>query len=411
MADRTAPGGAQYWTAALLWESCRRHPRPEVVRQALDRGADPDLALDAAARHRLTGLLWRSLSAAGVSELLGDRRQWLADVAEVHRLEAVLLLPAAVRSAVTPLTDAGYEPVVMKGPAVAARYPAPGLRRMGDIDILLPRADHAGAVRVLGDAGWRVARPSARDHYDTVLTHPEVPALALELHYGLEAWYERVTRLDPQELWESRVTIDCMGTKAFGLPLPQELVVLAAHAGKPFHGFEELIWIADLAMITGDAAEHGRPVDWDQVVSLAERGRCTTVVSCALALARRAGVEVPDALLPLPTRGWRAAALEPLVGITWPLVHDDISTFHLRFALADSFGRRLALLAGSGHGAGLEGHLRYSIGAPLHAARTLVRLRRRRNTTVGRPGKGPAGPSGARSQAADFPGPQVSGVQ
>lgn len=379
MADAPTATDSRYWTAILLWESCRRHGRAEVVEEALDRGADLDLAVEAAARHRLTSLLWRVLSTAGRTEALGERRQWLADVAEVYRFEAALLLPAAVRSAVTPLTDAGYEPVILKGPAVAARYPEPGLRRMGDIDILLPEDDHVGALRALDSAGWRVTRPRRRDRYDSILIHPDVPALALELHYGLEAWYERVTTLDPYDLWESRVPIDCLGTKAFGLPLAHEIVALAAHAGKPFHGFSELIWIADLAMVTGHSVELGRPVDWDEVAALARRNCCITVVASALALARRVGVGVPEDLLPLPTSGWRAAALEPLLGVMWPLDHEHISTFHLRFALADSFGRRLALQMGSGHGAGLEGRLRYAVGAPLLAVRTLLRLRRRRS--------------------------------
>ena len=55
-------------------------------------------------------------------------------------MEAVLLIPRALALAVRPLTDAGLEPVVFKGPAVAARYPKPGLRPMEDIDLLLPRA-------------------------------------------------------------------------------------------------------------------------------------------------------------------------------------------------------------------------------------------------------------------------------
>jgi hypothetical protein len=379
MADPRGPAEVRRWTALLLWEACRRQVRGEAVREALDSGADPRLAVEVALEHRIVSLLWRALDSAGRSEVLGDMRTWLADVCEVHRLEAALLVPRALETAVTPLTDAGFEPVILKGPAVAARYPQPGLRRMEDIDLLLPRGAHAGALRALEASGWRVVRPRGRDRYDTVLSHPEVPSLALELHYGLEAWYERVTVLDPAELWERREPIECMGTKAFGLPLGDELVVLAAHAGKPFHGFHQLVWIADLAMLTGHAAELGRGVDWEQVDRLARRGRCTTVVACALALARRAGVPVPEGLLPLPTKGWRSLALEPLLGPMWPLEHYRISTFHMRFALADSLWRRLVLLAGCGHGKTLEGRLEYSVWAPARAVRTLVRLHRRQS--------------------------------
>ena len=87
--------------------------------------------------------------------------------------------------------------------------------------------------------------------------------------------------------------------------------MLAAHAGKPHHGFVRLMWIADLAMIVGDAARHGAPVDWDRVRAVAGAARCVTVVGAALELARRAGVDAPTGLFPLPTR---AGAATPCAG-------------------------------------------------------------------------------------------------
>lgn len=366
-----------YWTAALLWESCRRRTRVDAVEDALRQGADPHAALSAAMSHRVAALLWRTLASAGQTSALGDEEERLRAIADVHRYQAVLLLPEAVRRAVTPLTDAGLEPVVLKGPALAARYPEPGLRQMEDIDLLLPPADHTRAVRALESRGWSVARPSARDRYDAVLCHPGVPSLALELHYGLEAPYERVTRLDAVELWNHRVPIDCLGTPAFGLPLEQEIVMLAAHSGKPYHGFSRLIWIADLGMVIGYADDHGVRVDWESVRDVAGRGRCATVVGTALALADRVGVDAPPDLLHVPTSGWRAAALVPVLDATWPVAQSEISTFHLRFAMVDSLWRRSVLVVGSGHGMPLARRIWFSLVAPVQALRRLKKLRRR----------------------------------
>ncbi|HEX9549347.1 MAG TPA: hypothetical protein VF942_18540 [Acidimicrobiales bacterium] len=36
---------------------------------------------------------------------------------------------------------------------------------------------------------------------------------------------------------------------AFGLPIEEELLALAAHAGKPFHQFQHLIWSVDIAVV------------------------------------------------------------------------------------------------------------------------------------------------------------------
>ena len=354
---RRADGGPTVTehTARLLWEACRRDPDPASVRRALSGGADLARAVTAASEHRIGPLLWRALGAAGHLHALGPDRPVLGALADAFRMEALLLLPRAVALAVRPLTEAGLEPVVFKGPAVAARYPEPGLRPMEDIDLLLPRADHRHALDALRRAGWQVARAGGGDLYDTALTHPEVPSLFLELHYGLEGTSQRVTALDPGRLWACRRPLLCAGTPAFGLPPAEELVVLAAHAGKPHHGFVRLMWMADLAMIVGDAATRGAPVDWDRVRAVAGAARCVTVVGAALELARRAGVDAPRGLFPLPSRGWRGDAMRRLLSVTWPLTHLELPGYQLNYSLTDARARRvkiLLVLLASGHGVG-----------------------------------------------------------
>lgn len=368
-------------TARLLWESCRRHVDVAAVQRALDDNADVARAVDRAARNRVLALLWRALEEAGRLDALGVLRAEVADRVELERIDALLLVPHALGLAVGPLVGAGLEPVVLKGPAVAERYPGPGLRPMDDIDLLLPAGQHAPAVRHLRAAGWTVVRPEARDHYDTVLAHPESGRLALELHYGLEAGHERSGALDPAALWARRVPSRSMGVDAFGLPLTDELVMLCMHAAKPFHGFSRLLWIADLAMVCGHAAEAGSPVDWPEVAALAHRAGGATAVAAALALARRLGVDSPGERFPLPARGWRAAALSNLLDPMWPLDRARISTFHLRYALVDDWRRRVGLLLGSGHGMSPGDRARFTAGIPLAAARRWVTLQRQGQTS------------------------------
>jgi hypothetical protein len=336
----------------LLWEACRRDPDPAAFRRALADGADIDRALAAALEHRIAPLLWRAFGAAEARHRLGTNRAVLCDMADTSRMEAILLIPRAVALAVRPLTDAGLEPVVFKGPAVAARYPEPGLRPTEDIDLLLPRRHHQHAMTALAGAGWRVVRPGGAGRSETVLVHHEVPPLSLVLHDGLEGMSQRGTALDPETLWERRLPIACAGTPAFGLPLADELVVLAAHGRKRHHGFARLALVADLAMIVGDASERGTPVDWERVRALAAAAHCQTVVAAALALARRAGVDPPAGLFTLPTRGWRGVAVDQLVSATWPLSHSDLPGYHLNYALTDAPAQRLKILLvllASGH--------------------------------------------------------------
>jgi hypothetical protein len=351
--------GAPEQTSRLLWESCRRDPDASAVRRAIEEGADANLAVAAASEHGIEPLLLRALSAAGACDALGPHREVLRAVADARRMEALLLIPAAVAQAVQPLSEAGLMPLVFKGPAVASRYPEPGLRPMGDIDLLLPVADHRRALDVLLEVGWRVVREPGSAHYDTVLVHDLVPSLFLELHFGLEPRAERLTSLDAATLWERRVRVSCAGTSAFGLSQADELVVLAAHAGKPFHGFTRLVWIADFAMIIGDAVERGSPIEWEDVRAAAERARCTTVVGAALRLARHAGVNAPLDLFPLPTHGWRGQTLQQLLSVTWPLTMHDLHRYQLTYALTDAPAKRLrSLLLPIRNWHGLEMRLR-----------------------------------------------------
>ena len=347
-------GAGTAGTARLLWEACRRDPAPEAIWAALGAGAAPRRVVELAAAHGLVPLLRRALAAAGALDEFGPAREVLDTAADAFKMEALLLLPSAVSLAVRPLTEVGLEPVVMRGPAVARRYPEPGLRPMGDIDVLLPESDHFRALAALRGAGWRVARPTATDLYDTVLTHPEVPTLLLELHYGLERNTQRLTKLDPLALWALRRPMDCAGTPAFGLPLTEELVVMAAHAGKPFHHFGRLLWIADLAMIVGDAARQGAAIDWDALRVVADRARCRTVLTVALAMAQRAGVVVPPGLVELPEGERHRPVMRQLLSVDWPLVSGEFDGFRrdYRLSMADRRAQRAKLrlvLAASKH--------------------------------------------------------------
>jgi len=366
------------WTATLLWEACRREPRADSFRRAFAGGADIGWAVSAASEQRIGPLLWRALGAAGSLDALGPDGAALGRVANASRMEALLLLPRAVALAVRPLTDAGLEPVVFKGPAVAARYPEPGLRPMDDIDLLLPQADHRHALDALGHAGWQVARPGGRDTNATVLTHREVPSFFLEVHYALEGASHRVTALDPGTLWAMRQPLECAGTSAFGLPPAEELVVLAAHAGGPHHRFVRLVWMADLAMIVGAAATHGEVVDWDRVRAVAGAARCVTVVGATLEMARRAGLDAPAGLFPLPTRGRRGDAMRRLLSVTWPLTNLELPGWQLRYALTDARAQRVKIFfAHFVRGHGIRARARRVAGLPPRAVPRARSPRRR----------------------------------
>jgi hypothetical protein len=338
---------AETTTSSLLWEVCRPEPSIAAIRLAADGNIDPARTASAAIDHGVGPLLWRALGLADRQSRLDEWGETVQAEAELLRCQATLLLPLAVAAAIGPLADAGLEPLVFKGPALSTRYPAPGLRPMGDIDLILPATDHAKAVATLGTSGWTVVQRPGRLHYDTFLVHPEVPGLAVELHHELNAWNDRPNGLRAADLWDRRVRIDCLGTPAFGLPVEDELVALAAHAGKPYHCFSRLIWIADLAVVVAHAVAAGG-VDWDLVRYRTRGARCQTVVAVGLVQAGRLGVEAPSDLTEVKGSGTRRAALAPLFRPEWPLTRlDEGIRNRLRYALTDDTWRRVLLLVGA----------------------------------------------------------------
>lgn len=350
-----------------MWESCRRHPNPEIVARCSAEPLDVRRLTAAAVQHGIGPMLWRALARAGATDVLGDQGRALESLAFMGRVEETVVVPRALALAVVPLTDAGFEPVVMKGPWLAARYPDPGLRPMADIDLLLPRRQHRDALHVLERSGWEVVRPDAVDRYDSLLCHPDVPTLPMELHHRLETPLKRVTAVDADDLWARRTRVDCLGTAAFALPPAAELVMLAQHAGKPYHGFSRLIWIADFGVVVGRCEDEGTAFDWEAVQRLAVEYRCTTLVATALAMARHVGVQAPRDLFPMPGRGWRGATLARVVHPSWPFRCDPDALFDLQFAVTDLRRSRVSLVVGSRHMMSEDPALRWALDVPVES--------------------------------------------
>jgi hypothetical protein len=337
-------------TAALLWAACRPEPDLDAVRAAVADGADLPLAADTAQMQRASGLLRRALDAAGV-ELPGEDdwvRELELDVARC-RAQAMLLFPRFAQAALVPLAEAGFEPLLVKGGALAERYPAPGLRPMDDIDIVLPAEQHQPAVRALTAAGWRLARGPGPSDHSSGLVHPELPGLPLEFHLSLGTWRDRGSGPSSELLWQRRRPITFSDAPAFGLDVEDELAMLVAHAGKPHHCFSRIVWMTDLVVVVGDG-----PVDWERVAHDAERDGYRTVLAIALTQSHRLGLESPPALRAVTARGMRARALAPLLDDDWPLTGKAGREELLRYVLVDRYRRRVGLFVGNATRTGLR---------------------------------------------------------
>lgn len=353
--DQWDLGGGQHLDAlAVLWAACRvvgDQAELRVLAASVDPTVDGPWLTSVATVNRAGPMLWSALAAAGCAHVLGSGAEPLRLLSTAQQLAATAVVPTAVRLAVEPLVAAGLEPLVLKGPALAQRYPGTGLRPMDDLDLLLPSRQHEQAVEILRGAGWAVRRGRQLDRYDTVLVHEQAPGLPLELHAGLQTFYEWATGLRATAIWGSRRPLVVEGTAAYGLDTETELVVLAAHAAKPYHGFNRLIWAVDLAVVVHHAAG-GRGVDWERLCALARHWRCHSALGVGLTLARRLGAEVPEEVLQVLCETWapwQRRALAPVLAATWPAQGSVSVAFYLRFALADTVSHRAALAAGAAY--------------------------------------------------------------
>ena len=224
-------------------------------------------------RHGLVGLLDRAIA----------NGQWQPEAggqAAVRSLRARAALHAAVlRRELGPAAEvlsgaSGVAPIVLKGPVVAARlYGAPGLRAYGDLDLMVPWFSLRSAVSALCDAGWEPAR-AGRTY--TALGEP-LPGFAED--YGHEVHVVR--RSGPVEVhlevhWRigddplsegldhSRLSARTLAIPELGdhvvVPAPvDELLILAVHLLS--HGRQaRLIWHVDLAL----ASESLSQSQWEE---------------------------------------------------------------------------------------------------------------------------------------------------
>ena len=356
-------------TASLLWAACRPAPDGDGVRAALDAGADLEHATQLALSQRVAPLLWRALQETGALDgtVNGAWTVALSRDASRCKAHAFLVLPQVAERALAPLAAAGLTPLVFKGGALFARYPEPGLRPMDDVDLVLPPEQLDAGVSTLERAGWSVYPVRRGTHHEVILTHPALPGLPIEMHRALATWRERSNWLSTGDLWQWRTPGTVFGEAAFVLPVEEEIVALAAHAAKPFHVFDRLLWPVDIAVVIGAAESAATPVDWQRVARIADRARCRTALAVALSQAHRLGAPSPADLRAAPARDARERALEPVLSPEWPVIPRTWSVLtRLRYALVDDWRQRVTLLAGQ--------ILRYG---PADAPRNAVDLSRR----------------------------------
>lgn len=223
---------------------------------------------------------------------------------------------AAIARLLEALADAGITAVVTKGTALAySVYADPAVRRRGDTDIFVPRADRGKVRRVLRACGfWEAGDTKAlQESWQADSAIGLEPAV--DIHWRINA-SAAVSRLLEAELrFDSTVPLEKLSPRARGVSPVDNLILTAIN--RSAHGqfgyfsdsdriFEtnRLVWAIDTHLL----ARSFGPDEWQTLTDRATRTGTTKLVSDSLAFAERAlGTLVPPSI----TQALAAAPANP----------------------------------------------------------------------------------------------------
>ena len=234
--------------ASTLRSAWRRVPaRLEISEEQLDQVAPLLLASGAAA------LGWRRVRDSTLRDTPAALE--LQQAYRLHSLQSALH-EAEITDLVKIARDAGAEPVLVKGWAVARLYPEMGLRPYGDVDLCVTPQSFEGARAALERLD--------RSKYQ------------VDLHEG----FSKLDSLSEKELLARCATIRIAGTEVKVLGLEDQLRILCTHTLR--HSVCRPLWLCDIA-----AAVESRPADFDWDRCLGPDVREADWVACAIGLAHK----------------------------------------------------------------------------------------------------------------------------
>ncbi len=215
----------------------------------------------------------------------------------------------------------GVEVVALKGLALAQTlYPEPGLRPMGDIDLLVHR-DALGTVKkIMPELGYALEKPDLwpglgiRTDYEINYDLVKPGRIHMEIHWDLVGSAASTNTCDIEWFWSQCVAYpglkedahagstaaDELAKRCDGrlwvLNPTGQLLHLAAHLMlKHSRGKTRLIWFYDLAMLL-DKEENG--IVWDLAVEKAiEWGWGEALAYALMQVREQLGAPVPEAVL------------------------------------------------------------------------------------------------------------------
>lgn len=190
-----------------------------------------------ARQHGLGPLLLRQVQSVGRGDALGAALTPLREARARETVQTMLVLRTQVKLQ-DALSQAEIPCLWLKGVALAQTvYPAPDLRPMLDVDLLVPYAQRSAALHALEAIGYRLlpqlfdGTEALKHHY--ALQGPGGDKILVELHFRLLGAADRLLPLAGLEwFWQQTMKIEGAAQRGGWSTLRPEahLLYLAAHA-------------------------------------------------------------------------------------------------------------------------------------------------------------------------------------
>jgi hypothetical protein len=279
-----------------LTMACLRRGLQQPVAPTVNPDADWDQWVADTFRYGLVPLVWAGLTAQSVGNPEAAQTALRTGAARSALTHKVWFEPA-LRQVLADLAEAGMQPIVLKGSALAyLAYPRPYHRTLVDIDLLFQIDRIDAAARCLLDRGYQPL------DYDTPRGHHHIPPFATpDGRFSIELHHHVLPEANPYAIDLDTLTArtelrSLAGVEARVLAAEDTLWHVCVHLAYG-HRYEwyPLRSLTDILALTSYTAH---AMDWDLLLDTVRRTRTAGAIYWPLRLSQHwLGASIPDVVL------------------------------------------------------------------------------------------------------------------
>ncbi len=199
-------------------------------------------------------LLFRRISKQDCSDWPSDLLARLKETA-LRQAAAELLLEADLRALLQAFAEAGIQPLLLKGTALAySLYSEPWLRPRCDTDLLIAESEREKAAAVLRQLGYAPLLEEKTEYLSSQMSYSKAVQgmrFSYDLHWQISNTNRQFSRSFADEhLFAAAVPVPALGEHARTLSKIDTLLYACFHrAGHFSHSGDRLIWLHDIHLL------------------------------------------------------------------------------------------------------------------------------------------------------------------